>query len=212
MAPIPDAKEPPLGNLSRYRWTLALLFLAFLGGCAAVQQELGKMMNFTKCQFRLASVDQVSLVGIPLALGASTADITPMNLLKLQSGLTQGTLPLQFNVNVEAKNPNSSPAGMSRMEWILFLDGNRMTSGLLDKEVDIEARATGNVPLTVSLDLTKVLSGQALDSMVNLALNIAGEGTHPTHISLQVKPSITVQGQTLDYPGYITLNQDFGAN
>jgi hypothetical protein len=136
-----------------------------------------------------------------------------MNALTLQSDFSSGILPLQFTLNLEAKNPNSSQAGMSRMEWILFIDGNQMTQGVLEKEVDIPGNGgIGTFPLVMNLDLFKVLSGKALDSMINLGLNIAGEGTKPTHVTLQVKPSINVGGQTIDYPGYVTVSKDFGSN
>lgn len=169
------------------------------------------MASLTQCQFRLSSVNQVSLSGIPLQGGTSFSDINPMDLLKLRSSFSTQTLPLEFTVNVEAKNPNSSPAGMNRMEWILFIDGNRMTSGVLEKQVEIPANGgAGDFPLVMNLNLFEALSGKTFNSMVNLALNIAGEGTQPTHVTLQVKPSIMVGDQTLDYPDYITVNHDFG--
>lgn len=169
------------------------------------------MANLTQCQFRLASVDQVSLSGIPLQGTMSLSDIDPMDLLKLRAAFTSNSLPLQFTVNVEAKNPNNSPAGMSRMEWILFIDGNRMTSGMLEKPVQIPGGGgTGDFPLVMNLNLLESLSGKTFNSMVNLALNIAGEGAKPTHVTLQVKPSIMVGSQSLDYPDYITVNRDFG--
>lgn len=194
------------------RWSLLALALPllFLSGCSTLQQ-LAQMATLTQCQFRLASVDQVSLSGIPLEEGMSLSDIEPLDLLKLRSAFTSKNLPLQFTVNVEAKNPNSSAAGMNRMEWILFIDGNRMTSGTLEKPVQIPGGGgTGSFPLIMNLNLLDTLSSKTFNSMVNLALNIAGEGTKPTHVTLQVKPSIMVGNQALDYPDYITVNRDFG--
>ena len=171
------------------------------------------MMNLSQCQFRVASVTDVSVSGIALQAGMGYSDINPLNLIQLQSSLSSGTLPLQFTVNLEAKNPNSSPAGMSRMVWILFMDGNQLTQGVLEKPVEIPANGgTGNFPLAVNLDLVQALSGQALNSMVNLALNIAGQGSQPSRVTLKIKPSIVVSNQTLDYPGYVTINHDFSSN
>lgn len=202
-------------RLPRFRSALAALFFLPLlpfSGCATLQQ-LSQMANLSQCQFRLASVEQTSLAGIPLQGVNGPANLGPLDLLKLQSAFASGTLPLQCTLNLEARNPNGSPAGMSRMEWVLFMDGNRLTSGVLEKQVEIAPNGgTGAFPLGVSLDLLQVLSGKTLDSMVNLASNIAGEGTRPTRITLQVKPSITVGGQTVDYPGYVTVSHDFGSN
>ncbi len=202
-------------RLPRFQPALAtLFFLPFLpfSGCATLQQ-LGQMANLSQCRFRLASVEQTSLAGIALQDGSGPSDLGPLDLIKLQSAFSSGTLPLQCTLNLEARNPNGSPAGMSRMEWVLFMDGSRLTSGVLEKPVEIAPNGeTGTFPLAVSLDLLQVLSGKTLDSMVNLASNIAGEGTRPTRITLQVKPSITVAGQTLDYPGFVTVRHDFSSN
>src|SRR5579885_2856768 len=109
-------------RLPRFQPALAaLLFLYLLSfsGCATLQQ-LGQMANLSQCQFRLASVEQTRLAGIPLQGVNGPADIGPLDLLKLQSAFASGTLPLQCTLNLEARNPNGSSAGMSRMEWVLF--------------------------------------------------------------------------------------------
>jgi hypothetical protein len=194
---------------------LCLLFALFLGvfafsGCASVMQQLNAMATFSKCQFRLASVSQTALAEIPLQNGS--AQIGVMSLLKLQKVFATGTLPLQFTLNVEVKNPNATAAGMSRMEWILLMDGNPLTNGVLVQSLSVAPNnGVGILPLQITLDLKKTLSGKSLDSMINLAKNVAGEGTQPTRLTLQVKPSMKVGGQELQYPGYVTLSHEFAS-
>jgi hypothetical protein len=179
-------------------WFSASLFLGALliSGCATVAEEIGRMAAFSQCQFRLASVTKTTLAGVPLQ-GGTIEDINLMNLAKLQSAFSSGTLPLRFTLGMEVKNPNTRPAGMSRMEWNALLDGERLTSGVLEEAFEVGAEKTGTLPLAVILDLTKLFSGKTLDSMVGLALNVAGEGEKPTRVTLQVKPSMTVGGQPL---------------
>jgi hypothetical protein len=194
---------------------LWLLFAIFLGafvfsGCASVMQQLNAMATLSKCQFRLASVSQTTLAEIPLQNGS--AQIGVMSLLKLQKVFATGTLPLQFTLNVEVKNPNASAAGMSRVEWILLMDGNPLTNGVLVQSLSVAPNnGVGILPLQITLDLKKTLSGKSLDSMINLAKNVAGEGTQPTRLTLQVKPSMKVGGQELQYPGYVTLSHEFAS-
>jgi hypothetical protein len=201
-------------KLSPRLWLLTLILAGLtLSGCTTLMNQLKAMANLSKCEFRLVSVDQVTLVGIPLQGKLKPSDIGPMGLLKLHSALSSGNLPLRFTLNVEAKNPNDSPAGMSRMEWILFMDGTRLTAGVLEKQVEIAPNGGfGNFPMVMDLDLNQILSGKALDSMINLGLNIAGEGSKPTRVTLQVKPSILVAGQRVDYPDYVTVTHEFGRN
>jgi hypothetical protein len=196
---------------SRRTWILGSILggLLMYGGCAEVQQQAVGMLTLAQCQFRLASVADTTLAGIPLQSGAK---ISALNLLKLQSSFTSGTLPLEFTLNVEAKNPNTSAASMSGMEWILLMDGVQMTSGLLQKRVSVPPNnGVGSIPMGIALDLKKTLSGKSLDSMTNMALSVAGEGTTPTKLSLKVKPQMTVLGQILRYPGYVTVSHEFPA-
>jgi len=174
-----------------------------------VMQQLDEMATLSKCQFRLASVGDTTLVGIRLQGGSTKIGLG--SLLLLQEAFATGSLPLHITLNVEVKNPNASAAGMSRMEWVLYMDGNLLTSGILERSISIPGNnGVGTLPMDVTLDLEKVLSGKTLDSMVNLAMDVAGEGASPTRLTMQVKPSMTVGGQTIRYPGTITVTHEFG--
>ena len=107
----------------RPRLLMLLLFAFAFTGCAEVMDQIDKMANFAKCQFRLASVENAALAGIPLQ-SANLSDISPLNLIKLQTVFTSGTLPLGFTLNLEVKNPNSCTAGMNKVEWDPF-DGQQ---------------------------------------------------------------------------------------
>jgi hypothetical protein len=192
-------------------FSIPLLLGAFVfTGCAEMMDQINKMANFTKCQFRLVSVDQTTLAGVPIQ-GLSASDISLVNMAKLTAAFASGKLPLNFTLNLEAKNPNTSSAGMNKMEWIALMDDNELTSGLLEKAVDIPANGVGAIPLVVGLDLKKTLSGKTLNSLLNLALNVAGEGTSPSKLTMKVKPSMTVAGQELVYPDYVTISHEFAS-
>lgn len=134
-----------------------------------------------------------------------------MDALRLTAALKGGTLPLEFTVNLEAKNPNPETAAMNRLAWILIVDGIEMTRGQLDDRVEIAGNGgVAPLPLRIGLDLRQALSGKSGDALLNLALNIAGEGTQPTHVTVKAKPSILVGGQTMELPDYITVSTEFG--
>jgi len=200
-----------ISNVRRLRLVFALCLGApAFSGCASVMQQFNGMAALTKCQFRLASVEQTTLAGVSLQGGVSQIGV--MNLLKLQETFATGTLPLQFTINVEVKNPNAAAAGMSKMEWTLYMDGNPLTNGVLVKSFSVAPNnGVGVLPVEVQLDLKKTLTGKNLDSMINLAKNVAGEGTKPTRLTMQVKPSIKVGGQELQYPGYVTVSHEFAS-
>jgi len=190
-------------------WVICLMVL--FSGCALLDQFI-QMKAFARCQFRLVSVERPALAGIRIDGKRTVKDFGIREGLKFAAATASQTLPLQFALNIEAKNPNQEPAGMNRMEWILLVDGIEMTRGILDRRIEIAGGGTSPLQLDISLDLRQVLSGQSLDAMVNLAFNIAGEGAHPTRITLKAKPSIMVGNQSVDFPDYITVNADFGGN
>ncbi len=196
------------------RISLLVLFslgALFFSGCAPAVKQIKELVAFSKCQFRMVSVEKTTLAAFALQ-GGQIIDIEPYTLMNLQQAYTAGSLPLQFTLNLEVKNPNAFPAGMNRMDWILLLDNNQVASGMLEPSMEIPPNnGTKTFPLVVSFDLVKALSGKTLDSMVNLAMNIAGKGTWPSQVTFQVKPGILIEGQMLEYPGYVTVSQDFPA-
>ena len=161
---------------------LALLTLPPLCGCETLKQ-FAQAATFAQCQFRLASVEGTTLAGIQIQGKTQASDIDYLALARFQGALSEGAQPLEFTVNVEVKNPNASDAAMNKLAWILYLDDNEMTLGVLRQRVRVPANGgTGTVPLAVSLDLLKVLSGKTLDSILNVTLNVAGEGSLPCHL------------------------------
>lgn len=190
----------------------SVLSVLLVSGCASVMEEVGRMATLSRCQFRIASLGNTRLAGVPLQ-GGEPGDLNLPDLARIQSAFSSGTLPLRFTLNLEVKNPNSSPAGLSRMEWVAFVDDQRLTSGSLEKSVTIPPRGgVGTLPLEVALDLKQTMSGKTLDSLIRLALNVAGQGSEPSKMKLEIKPSITVEGRAIDYPGVITVTREYGAN
>jgi len=191
--------------------SLILLIGLALPGCSTLADKINEITALLKCQFRLASVSKVSLLGIPLAGKARITDFNLLDAAKLQRALSGGSLPLDLTLDLEVRNPNLSKASLSGMEWTLLLDGGELTKGRMEKPLTVPGKGgVSPLPLAVTLDLNKVLSGKNFDSMLNLALNIAGEGSKPTRLTMKVKPSISVAGQTIPYPGTLSVGAAFG--
>jgi len=191
--------------------SLILLIGLALPGCSTLAQKFNEIAALVKCQFRLASVSKVSLLGIPLAGKTRITDFNLLDAAKLQRALSGGSLPLDLTLDLEVRNPNPSKASLSGMEWALLLDGGEITKGRMEKPLSVAGNGgVSPLPLSVTLDLNQVLSGKNFDSMLNLALNIAGEGSKPTRLTMKVKPSISVAGQTIPYPGTLSVGAAFG--
>jgi len=190
------------------------LFISFLvvgilsfQSCDILQQ----MVTFTKCEFKMNSLTNTKLVGIDIQNKNSFSDLSFMDAANATKTLLGGELPLSFNLNIETKNPNASTAAMQKMEWILFIDDIKITTGILNQKISIPPGETRNIPLTMKLDLKKLLNNETKSALLNFGFNLADAGNYPTRVKLDIKPTIDVAGIPIEYPGYFTLKKDFGS-
>jgi LEA14-like dessication related protein len=187
-------------------------FITFLTSCDVINQ-VSQMSNLARCEFRLESVQQLNLAGVNVQNVKKLTDLSFMDGAKLATAVASQQFPLDFTLNIEAKNPNTSPAGMTKIDWILLIDDIEMTQGILDKQVTIPANnGSSIIPMQMHVDLKKTLSGKSADAIINFGMNLAGAGNTPTRFTLKMKPTITVNGFPISYPGYLSVKTDFKSN
>ena len=187
-------------------------FLTLFTSCDVLQQ-VSQMSNLTKCDFRLESVQQLTLAGINVQNVKKMSDLNMMDAGRLAAAVASQQFPLDFTLNVEARNPNASVAGMTKIDWILLIDDIEMTRGILDKQVTIPANnGSAVIPMQMHIDLKKALSGKSADAIINFGMNLSGNGNKPTRFTLQMQPTITVGGFPVTYPGYLNVKTEFGSN
>jgi hypothetical protein len=150
------------------------------------------------------------LAGVNIQDKHSLSDLSLMEMAKIGGVLAGGTLPLTFDLNVGIKNPNPDLAAMNKLDWILIIDDVEMTRGILNQRIEIPAGTTLTFPVAMSLDLMKSLGGKSGDALINFALNLSGTGSHPSRIKLKAKPTIMIGTTPIEYPGYITIREEFG--
>jgi len=178
-----------------------------------VANQVSQAKNLAKCDFRLESIQNLNLAGINVQNVNSLSDFTMFDAAKLATAFSSPQVPLDFTLNIEAKNPNTSPAGMTRIDWILLIDDIEMTRGILDKPITIPANnGSAMIPMMINVDLKKALAGKGADAIINFGLNLAGSGNKPTRFTLQMKPTISVAGIPISYPGYINVKTDYSSN
>lgn len=187
---------------------LLILVLVIVPSCDILQQ----MVTFTKCEFKMNSLTNTKLVGINVQSKKGFKDLSFLDAANVTKTLLTGKLPLSFNLNIEAKNPNAKPASMQKMEWKVFIDGIELTKGVMDQKVAIQPGGSQIIPLNVEIDLKKALSGKTKDALLNFGFNLADKGNYPTRVRLDIKPTIYVGAMALSYPGYFSLKKEFGSN
>ncbi|MFN3386219.1 MAG: LEA type 2 family protein [Candidatus Thermochlorobacter sp.] len=188
-------------KLRPFAYSIALLALTlfFVQGCSVLRQA-EEARAFSRCRFRLASVSSLRLAGIDMQNVASRSQLSLPDAGRLGLALANHSLPLTFRLNLEVQNPNPNTAAMNKMSWTLFIDQIEMLSGMLNERVEIAPNGSSLVPLDISVDLFKALSGQSAETIANFAFNLAGEGGKPTRMMLRIKPTLNILGSTFSYP------------
>lgn len=193
--------------MSKLKRTLIILFVtAGLASCDVLTQ-VAQMANFANCTFDLNSVNHIEMLGINLSKGMSRENLNISQGLALVNAISNRSLPVTFNVNLDVSNPNSIAASMAKMDYILTLNGKQVVSTTMNNSVNVPAKSNSMVTIPVTTDLFQLFSGESADAIVNLAFKLAGASSNPVNVGLQVKPYITVGNQQLAYPNYITLNK-----
>ncbi len=189
---------------------LFLIMMVPFTGCNIARQAQ-QASNLANCDFRIRSVEKVNLAGVELQYIRSVSDLQLSDVALILAGFTSPVFPLSLQLNLEGRNPNTTAAGLNRLEWILFIDDIQMTSGILDQPVTIPALSTSAIPVQVGLDLKTVLSGKSSTAMLNFCMNLAGVGNMPTRFKIKLKPTLIIAGTAITYPGYITIKTDYAA-
>ena len=197
--------------MSRIKRTLIIIFVALgLSSCEVLTQvanQAAQMYNLVNCTFDFNNVNNIKMLGINLNKGMTKNDLNVSQLLSLTNALINKSLPVSFNVNLDVNNPNSIAAAMTKMDYVLTLNGKQVVSTTLNQGVNVPANSKGSVSIPITTDLFQLFSGESADAIVNLAFKLAGTSSEPVNVGLKVKPYININNQQLAYPDFITLNK-----
>lgn len=178
--------------------------LTVLAGCATLQE----LANFAKCKFKYTNVTNTQVAGINVQQIKSFNDLSLMDAAKVTGALVQGTLPINFTMNLQVSNPNPTTAALSKMKWVAFIDDKVLTNGVLQEKLTVPSQGTANLPLTIQGDLLKVF---AKKDAASKAFGLTDLNGVPKRIGLKIRPTINIGGLDWEYPGYITLSQTLKA-
>ena len=193
--------------MSKIKRTLIILFVALgLSSCDLLTQ-VAQMANFANCTFDFNSINKIQMLGVNLSKGMTKDDLNATQLLNLANALMKRELPVTFNVNLDVENPNAIAAAMSKMDYIVSLNGKQVISTTMNNSINVPAKSKNTITIPVTTDLFQLFSGESADAILNLAFKLAGASSDPVKLGLQVKPYITINNQQLAYPNYITINK-----
>lgn len=187
-----------------------ILLLAFSNISCSVYQT---MVNISRLKFKLDNVSNLSIAGVQFANKRSIQDFNALEALKLSSAFASGNLPATFIINIAAVNPNDGSGGypktnatLKEFPWRLLLDDKETVSGGISNPVTVPGTGENTViPLAVTVDLYKFFKDKGYESLLNLALNIGGQGGNPSNVALYAKPTVSSPLGDITYPQEIKI-------
>jgi hypothetical protein len=169
--------------------------------------------NIGRLKFKLGNVAGFSLSGISVSNKSKLSDFNALDLLKLSSSFAQGSFPVSFTLNVEAVNPNDGKGGyqstnatLKSFAWRLLLDNKETITGDIAQPVTVPGTGqTTIIPLQVNMDLMSFFKDEGYESLINLALNLGGNGGSASQVTLYAKPVISTMLGDLSYPNELKI-------
>lgn len=186
-----------------------LLIASTLISCESLQQGLMSTYNMVNCDYSYKSISGLSVGGINMSNGLSLAAVPKIT--SLLSGKAS-SIPMDFTLNLNVKNPNQSNALLHGLQYIISIDGVQFTTGSVNQTLNIAAGQTQTLPLTIGVDLATLMKGESKDAVVDIAKNFLGIGSKKSQVNLQLKPSFKVGNTIVASPVYIPVSFSFGGN
>ncbi len=186
-------------------FTALLISFAFLNlGCSGLMDAI---TNIQRLQFKLDKVTGMKVANVPLSNFSSISNIGLLDAANLLAAFTQGKLPVEFTLNVLAKNPNDGTGGtkqsaavIENLAWRLFIDNNETINGNVGNISVPGVGSTTNIPIGMSFDLIKFF-GSNYNDLINLALALGGRNGSTSRVTLKVKPTVRTAIGPITYPG-----------
>jgi LEA14-like dessication related protein len=158
----------------------------------------------------MESLKNPAVAGINVSNIKSFSDFSFLQAGKITTAYLGGNIPLDFTLNIEAKNPNTTVARMAQFDWIVNIDDIQIATGTNHSEYVIPGNDGKTlIPLKISVNLLDVINKDSKDALVNFGLNLADASDKPSRVSLQIKPTVYVGSMPVTYPGFIDLGTEF---
>ncbi len=187
----------------------SLVAVFIISGCSVLQT----ITNISRLKFKLDNVNSFTVNGIAISNKSKISDFGTFDIINLTTMLASGKMPVSFNVNVAAKNPNDGTGGygasdvsLKSFAWDLYLNDKKTISGNIDKPVNVPGVGEATViPLKIEMDLFQFFGDGGLNDILNLALKLGGKESAATNVKLVAQPVLGTVIGDLKYPEPITI-------
>ena len=197
-----------------------LFFLILLLTQCGVNRQLREAKTLGKCRYRIAAADSVYLAGIDVSNMKNFEDFNLANYPRLGLAYLRKDIPLDLVLKLDITNPTTKTAAVNQVEYKILLagdtpEGSELFSGLLNQRIEVQpGQSPTRVPIHLSTNIYRIISDEkSRNNFLNLFQNLLGSSSSkPARLLIKLKPTLSVGNQQVDYPGYITVQQEITAD
>jgi LEA14-like dessication related protein len=193
--------------MKRVKVSIMLMAMVILTCCDVLQSGLLSAYNLANCDYKYNSISNLKISGIDMSSG-----LNPLAIPQVLSILTgnASSIPLDFTLNLDVKNPNSGAAAFQALQYIISIDDMPFTSGNFDQPFSVNAGESKRLPMNISFDIAQLMKSSSKSAVENIVKNFIGIGSESSKVTVQLKPSFRVGEQLFASPLYIPVSFSFG--
>ncbi len=190
----------------KYKVYISLFIALFWLTSCDVLQQASDVMQFAQCNFSIDRVGMDKVGGVSLKNIQQLSDINPFDIVSLTQQVLSGSLPVTMDVSIKATNNQSMKAGISGLDWELYMKNNRYGAGKINHAVEVLPGQSTTFLVSVDFDILKLATNDNLQQILDLVLHLNDkEKLKQLDIKLQLKPYYKVGSEIQEYPGYIVV-------
>ncbi|MGV3559486.1 hypothetical protein [Larkinella arboricola] len=190
---------------------VAISAFALLFSQCTVNRQLSQAKALGDCKFNIASADSVYLSGIDIRKLRNMEDLNPMRYPQIAAGLLSKSIPLSARLNIDITNPTNKVAAINQLEYKIQLADQELFNGFINQRIEVApGGGSTRVPIKLNANAYQLLTDDKTRSaFTDLVRNMSGtNNTKPSVLTIKIKPTLALGNKKIDYPGYITINQE----
>jgi len=193
---------------------LSLALLPFLLYRCGVSRQLTEAKALGDCRYAIKSADSITLAGYDIQQFRnirSIEDFNPLKFPRIAAGLLTRNIPLNARINLGITNPTNKNAAINQLEYRVLLAGQELFQGFLNQRIEV-APGGGqiSVPIRLNANAYQLLTDdKTREAFTQFIGNLAGsDDSKASRVTIKIKPTLDLGNKAIDYPGYITIEQD----
>ena len=190
---------------------LAVAILPLLFSQCSVNKQLAQAKALGDCKYSITSADSIFVSGYDIRQFRRPEDLNPAKYPRLATGFLTKSIPLDARINLDVTNPTNKLAAINQLEYRIILAGTELFTGFLNQRIEVQpGGGRTRVPVRINANAYQLMTDpKTRDAFTQFVGNLAGSAdAKPTKLTIKIKPTLDLGGKAVNYPGYITIDQE----